>query len=535
MARQTLNGERAFAHGAVAAGVKLVAGYPGSPSSGVFDAIAALTAPGEVHVEWSANEKVALEVGIGASLGGRRALVCVKSVGMNAMVDPLMVINLTGVHGGLVILLGDDPGAYGSQNDQDTRPIAELSELPLWEPATPAEGLAMIREAFVVSERYRTVVIVRETRSFAQRTESIDLDDVSPGHADRGVARVPLQWVPYPANAVAKHRELHAKLEELRVWSNRSSFQKTTGSGRKGIIGCGFVHSKLVDVLGDRTADVRLLKLGVLHPLPDEVLTSFLSECDEVLVLEENDPFVEWRLRALAHTQGSSVRIRGRQTDDVPCAGELYRWQIQDSLEVFLGGPRTSSYTSDAEAVERPLRKDNCAGCPALRIVEVLLEAAEELKQNPYLVGDPGCLVKASHLLDAKFCMGSSIAVAHGLICAGIEERVVAIFGDSAFFHTAIPALINSTHNETAPLLLVLDNSATVTSGNQANPGTGKDARGGDAPRLRIEDVARACGTRQILTVGPDDSEDVMRAAFRTALRWQELGLVVVRKPCKKA
>jgi indolepyruvate ferredoxin oxidoreductase alpha subunit len=534
MTTQTMSGERAFAHGAVAAGVKVVAGYPGSPSSGVFDAIAALTAPEDVHLEWSANEKVALEVAMGASLAGRRALVCVKSVGMNVLVDPLMVINLTGVHGGLVILLGDDPGAYGSQNDQDTRPIAELSELPLWEPATPSEALEMMQEAFAVSERYRTVVIVRETRSFAQRTESVEVDDAPPQQVDRGLARVPFQWVPYPGNAVEKHRELHAKLEELRVWSNHSRFQQATGSGSQGIVGCGFAHSKLIDVLGPRAAEVRLLKLGVLNPLPDDVLGDFLLGCDEVLVLEENDPFVEWRLRALAQKQGCNTRIRGRQTDDVPWAGELYRWQIQDSLASFLGGERTSSYREDGEALERPLRKDNCAGCPALRIVEVLREAAAELKQDPYLIGDPGCLVKASQFLDAKFCMGSAIAVAHGLLRAGVEERVVAIFGDSAFFHTAIPALINSTHNETAPLLLVLDNSATVTSGNQANPGTGRDARGADAPRLSIEEVAAVCGARQVLTVGPDDNEDVLRDAFRTALVWRELGLVVVRKPCKK-
>ena len=195
-----------------------------------------------------------MEIGIGASIAGRRALVCTKSVGMNAMVDPLMVLNLTPVHGGLVILLGDDPGGYGSQNDQDTRPIAAMIEMPMMEPATPAEGFAMMQAAFEVSEQFHTAVILRETRSFTQQSEPVDIPPGPTHNPDLGLAREPWRFVPVPKNVVKKHHDLHQRLVTLEPWANEESFNRIEGTGERGIIAAGFVYRKLLDVAGHATA-----------------------------------------------------------------------------------------------------------------------------------------------------------------------------------------------------------------------------------------------------------------------------------------
>lgn len=530
MPLQNLSGNEALARGALEAGVTVVAGYPGSPASGVLEDIVEKTSGDVVYVEWSTNEKVALEVGIGASQAGRRALVCVKSVGMNTLIDPLMVVNLTGVHGGLVVLLGDDPGAYGSQNDQDSRPLSAFAEVPLLEPSTPADAKAMMKAAFSLSEELKTLVVVRETRSFSVATESVECVEPPWKQTQLGVDREQYRWVPYPKNAVALHAALHNKLEKIEAWANESAFNTVHGVGRRGVIAMGFAHTKLCDVVGTTPDDLRILKLGTVYPFPRAVVTRFLQECDEVLVIEENEPFVENATKVTAYDHGVTTKVYGKLSGHVGREGELFRWQIQEALAKFQPGlvPQRS-YSSEREADEHPPRKSYCIGCPSEEIVSTLREVARSLGQEPLLTGDPGCLVRASGLLDSKFAMGSGVAVAQGLARGGVGERTVAIFGDSSFFHFALPGLMNAVYNRTPVLMVILDNGATVTSGFQANPGTGKDLRGRPAPRLSIEDISRTCGVEFIRTVTPDGD---LEGVFREALSTSELGLVVVRWQC---
>jgi indolepyruvate ferredoxin oxidoreductase alpha subunit len=534
MAFPTITSAQALARGALAAGVKVVTSYPGSPSSETVELLIELAGPHGLHVEWSSNEKVAMEIGIGVSIAGRRALVCTKSVGMNAMVDPLMVLNLTPVHGGLVILLGDDPGGYGSQNDQDTRPIASMVEMPMMEPATPAEGFAMIQTAFAISEQYHTAVIVRETRSFTQQTEPVDIPRGIYPQPDLGLVREPWRFVPVPKNAVQKHRELHARIAALELWANDTPFNRVEGKGERGIVAAGFVYRKLLDILGDRPRDdLHLLKLGVLYPLPRDVVARFLSGCREVLVLEENEPYLESQIKAVAHDSGSRARIAGKLTGHTPREGELFRWQIQQALERFLSGfAPAHSYLEQGEAAERPPRENHCAGCRFGVIVDALREVAAALGQNPVLIADPGCLTSVADRIDAKFAIGSAVGVAEGLARAGIGERAVALFGDSSFFHTTLPAIINAVHQGSDILMVVLDNGATVTSGFQTHPGVARDARGRPAPALDIERIARACGVADVHTVGPDELDAKLRPLFREGLTRPGLRLIVARSPC---
>ena len=233
---RSIQGGEALALGALAAGIRSATSYPGSPSSEVIEALIGRSRDHDLRVEWASNERVALETAIGVSIAGHRALVCTKSVGMNVMLDPLMVLNLTPVHGGLVIVLGDDPGGYGSQNDQDTRPLATLLEMPMLEPSTPAEAFRMMVEAFDLSERFQTPIIVRETRSFAQSSGTIELPEAFLPRPGRGILREPWRFVPVPANVVAKHRALHDRIGAFAAWAETSPYLESSGSGDLGVI-----------------------------------------------------------------------------------------------------------------------------------------------------------------------------------------------------------------------------------------------------------------------------------------------------------
>ncbi len=527
----TITGDRALAFGALDSGVKLVTSYPGSPSTGTVESLIEHTQQCGLYVEWSSNEKVAMEMGIGASIAGRRALVCTKSVGLNAMIDPLMALNITPVHGGLVILLGDDPGGYGSQNDQDSRPLASFLEIPMLEPASPSEGYAMMREAFEISELYKTPIIIRHTRSFTSQIEPVQISKKEYQETNYGFLKEPLRFVPVPKNAVEKHRDLHKRLETFGRWSELTPFNRSYGSGKKGIIGGGFAFQKLQDVLGDIPPNkLRLLKLGVLYPLPKKVIAEFLRECQDVLIVEENEPYLEIQIKAIAHETGCDAKIFGKLDKQIHREGELFRWQIQDALTNFLPDLQLEkNFFKDNEEMERPKKENFCVECGYSDILDRLKEAADSLGQDPVFVGDPGCLVTVADRLDAKYAIGSSVGVADGMRKAGIEKKVIAIFGDSSFFHSSLPAICNVVHNRSDILMVVLDNAATAASGFQPHPGVERDAMGQKVPSLDIERIARACGVKHVYAAGLENFPSDLDEIFRKALACQELSLVVIK------
>jgi len=542
---QTITGGQALAYGAARAGVGCITAYPGSPSSATVAALVELLRGGAgagCHLEWSANERVALEVAIGACLGGRRSLVCTKSVGMNVMVDPLMALNLTPLSAGMVIILGDDPGAYGSQNDQDTRALADLLELPMVEPATPCAGLEMVEAAFSASERYAMPVVVRVTRSFDTCREAAGsaagAEIVWQVRAGR-VEREALRYVPYPGNAVAKHRELHRRLPLAAQWVADAAFNRVaatapprpaTEGGTRGIVSAGFCTRKLADVIGATAAGVGLLELGGIFPLPAEPVGAFLAAHDEVLVLEENEPYLEQRIAALAHACGLSTRVRGKLTGEVPRCGELYRWQIAAAVAGFAPElPVDARYTAAGEQAERPPRKNHCAGCPFDRLVDAVQEWLRAAGRDAWLVADPGCLATEAPRLGAKYAIGSAVAVADGLLRAG--QDAVALFGDSAFFHAALPALCNAYAQGNSLAVIVADNAGSVTTGRQPHPGSGRSALGTPAPRLDMLALARACGASHASRVPLSE----LPGALPAALDGPGLRLLVVDAPCRQA
>ena len=548
---QTITGGQALAYGAARAGVGCITAYPGSPSSATVATLVELLRAGEgdgCHLEWSANERVALEVAIGACLGGRRSLVGTKSVGMNVMVDPLMALNLTPLSAGMVIILGDDPGAYGSQNDQDTRALADLIELPMVEPATPCAGLLMVEAAFTASERYALPVVVRVTRSFDTCREASG--STAAAHfawqvRHGPVAREAFRYVPYPGNAVAKHRELHRRLPLAAQWVAGAAFNRVAATAparqqeqglSRGIISAGFCTRKLADVIGAAdgeagaapAAGVGLLELGGIFPLPADPVRAFLEAHDEVLVLEENEPYLEQRIAALAHASRLPTRLRGKLTGEVPRCGELYRWQIAAAVAGFAPElPVSDRFTAAGEQAERPPRRNHCAGCPFDQLVDAVQEWLQAAGRDAWLVADPGCLAAEAPRLGAKYAIGSAVAVADGLLRAG--QDAVALFGDSAFFHAALPALCNAYAQGANLAAIVADNAGAVTTGRQPHPGSGRSALGTPAPRLDMLAVARACGASHAARVPLSELADALPAA----LDGPGVRVLVVDAPCR--
>ena len=527
----SLNGEEALARGALAAGVRIAAGYPGSPGVGVMKfLIEHARQYQDLYVEWSLNERIALENCIGASIAGHRSLVCVKSVGMNVLLDPLMTLNLTGTHSGLVIVLGDDPGAYGSQNEQDTRLMAPLIEIPMLEPALPGEAFEMIQDAFDLSERHNTAVVIRITRSFSQHIDQLNLNAISRTDHQFGLARQPYRFFPYPGNAVEMHRQLHLRLELFQSEINSARWDEIRGSGPTGVIAVGYTFSKLMDVISNSSGrDLSILKLSTLFPLPTQIISQFLNQCQSVLVLEECDAYIETAIKAIAFDQKALVSIVGKHTGHLPVGDELLRWQIQIALDKFLPGINFQHpYLKDNQAAERPKKQDHCADSPNDHILALIKQVAAGLGKDPILVADPGCWVKVAGKLDAKYAIGSAVAVASGLEKSGVDQPVVALFGDSAFFHTAIPAICNAVVQQAHLFILLLNNGGALSTGKQPTPACGVDAMGRPAPILDIVEIARACGVTEAHHLPVGASDDEIKAIIKLGLSNNCLSMFVL-------
>jgi len=535
MQTKLLGSEQALACGAWAAGVRVVTSYPGSPSSGVVEHLLAISAPDEVHIQWSANEKVAFETALGASLARQQTLVCMKSVGFNIALDPVMTANLTGVPGGLVILVGDDPGAWASQNEQDSRVLAAFAELPLLEPASPAEGAAMMGAAFELSEEMGLPVVVRETRDFSQQRGRVPSLSRTPSRPPTFVAQG-LEWVSLPFNVVPNHRRLHERLREVAARFDHSPFNAVEGQGSLGIVAAGFAHTKLLQALPEGIpAHVNVLKLGTLYPLPEELLTTFLTGKRRVLVLEEGGAFLEERLRALAQRRGLALDIQGQETGHLPREGALTEEQIEAALAQLRGEFPSSSIEIAGQKAPRPSQQGLCEGCFYIPLFEALRDTLVELGAQAVICADPGCSIRIHQspfeMLHVKYSMGSAIGLASGLWLAGIDELPIALVGDSSFFHTGLNGLLSAVASGAHILVLILDNGSAALTGGQPHPGSGWNARGNEVRAVQLEGLLCACGVDHLVAIDPTD-RPATEKVIRDALWAQGLRVVIARGEC---
>jgi indolepyruvate ferredoxin oxidoreductase alpha subunit len=342
--------------------------------------------------------------------------------------------------------------------------------------------------------------------------------------------RTPYRFVPYPGNAVAMHRKQHERLVDFERDLNRKDWDEIHGSGILGVIATGFCFSKLLDVIPDPLPEIfRILKLSSLYPLPQKTIAEFLEGCKEIIVLEESDAFIETQLKALAYDLGSNAKINGKLSGHLPHGDELLRWQIQELLENFIPEfiPKQIYLKSD-QAREHPSKVNHCADSPNEHILTLLQEVAKELGQNPILISDPGCWVKVAGELDGKFAIGSSVAVASGMLQSGVDEPVVALFGDSAFFHSAISAICNAAANNSNIFILILDNSGALSTGRQPTPATGVDVIGNPTTILSIVDIAKACGVEKVDHLPAGSEDDVIKAKLRSGLVESSFALLML-------
>lgn len=537
----TISGAQALAQGAIDAGVTMVTGYPGAPITAVVEYLVRSTTPDAVHVAWNSNEKVAIEMACGASVGGMRALLCVKSVGLNVALDPLMAFNLSGCNAGLVILVGDDPGGWGSQNEQDSRGIAWLAELPMLEPTTTAEAQAVMREAFQHSEDLGLPVIVRVTRALTASTVVL-LPPKSAPFPSPDYTREFMRWVVLPINVVPYHQRLLKKLDAVRARFEGSMFNAVEGTGLYGVITAGGVYQKLMEALdGKIPCDLRILRLGTLFPLPAQRITDFLKSVKTALVLEETSPWIEDATRAIAQQAGVTIAFAGRRTGHIPPAGEVFAPHIATALNAWL--PDLALSTCGETERPRPSRETLCEGCPYIPTAEALIVAMDAHGgRDAFIVtGDPGCMVRAQlppyTLLDVKHSLGSSIGLAAGLAMSqkrsGAGKRVIALSGDSGFLHSGLAGLIDAVHTGAPLTVLILDNGTTALSGGQPHPASDINARRVPQRAVGLAALVRACGVEDVRIVDIDRGDDI-RAAVEAGLQAEGVAVVIARGRCRR-
>ncbi|MBR3749647.1 MAG: indolepyruvate ferredoxin oxidoreductase subunit alpha, partial [Firmicutes bacterium] len=482
MHKEFLMGNEAIAMGALAAGVNLVCGYPGTPSTEVLETVAKRR-PAETYVEWSINEKTAMEVAAGAAYSGARVLVTMKQMGLNVASDPLMCVEYVGVKGGMVVLVADDPGPISSQTEQDTRTFARFSKVPCFDPSTAQEAYDMVQEAFALSEQYGTPVFVRPTTRVSHGYADITVKDETEyaKHKPEGFIKDTKKWVIFPRASFLNHQRIEKRNAALTAELSNSPFNRIEPEGepiRKGIAAGGISYTYAMEARKE-LADVKLLKVGTPFPFPEELALAFLDGLDEVLCVEELDPVIERELTYLCGKHGLTVRIHGKLDGYMPNAGENTVDSVKRAMADFLG--KDPEIPAAPELPPLPVRPPVlCAGCPH-RASFYAVKKAMAGKKTIYC-GDIGCYTLGNaqplDMVDTCLCMGAGLGIAQGVFHTEPDTNCFAFVGDSTFFASAVPSVINALFNQVDFTLVVLDNSTTAMTGHQPHPGTGRTMMG---------------------------------------------------------
>ncbi len=540
MHTEFLMGNEAIALGALAAGVNVVAGYPGTPSTEVLETVAKRR-QGNVYVEWSVNEKAAMEVAAGAAYAGARALVTCKQVGLNVASDPLMSLEYIGVKGGMVVLVADDPGPISSQTEQDTRTFAQFSKLPLFDPSGVQEAYEMVQEAFELSEQLGTPVFMRPTTRVDHGYEASEVAEPDEWlrNEPEGFIKDSSRWVIFPRLSVVNHAKIEARnaqLSEMFSDSPRNFVVPEQGSVvRKGIATHGISYTYVSDNL-DEDNRPRILRVATPFPFPERRAVEFLTGLDEVLCVEELDPVIERALIAVCGKYGLTTKIRGKLTGDIQPSGENTVESVGKALASFLGndaevdGPATAPAAPPQLPVRPPVL---CAGCPHRASFYAVKKAMG--KRKTIYCGDIGCYTLGNaqplDMVDTCLCMGAGINIAQGVFHVEPDTTCFAFVGDSTFFASGITGVVNAFYNQANLTVIVLDNSTTAMTGHQPHPGTGRTMMGEVVQKVSIEAVLRAIGLTTVETVDPLDHKLAVETVRRVA---DEPGVkaIIFKSPC---
>lgn len=532
MSKTFLMGNAAIAMGALHAGVNLVAGYPGTPSTEILETVAKCN-DGSVYVEWSVNEKAALEVAAGASYAGARTLVTMKQVGLNVASDPLMSLAYVGVKGGMVIVSADDPGPISSQTEQDTRHFAQFAKLPVFDPSTPEEAYEMIQDAFAYSEKYGAPVLFRPTTRVCHSCADIQLHETPTVHKPEGFVKDTMRWVIFPRTSYLNHIKLEERTPVLSKDFSAYRFNQLTGSGKLGIVTSGISYTYLQEALEDYTGQVKVLKIATANPFPEELALQFLEGLEQVLAIEELDPVLERALTYLCGKHHLPVQIHGKLDGMVQPAGENSVESVHKVLEGYLGLDAIPAVQLP-EPPQMPVRPPVlCAGCPHRASFYAVKQAMKGRKA--VFSGDIGCYTLGNamplDMVDTCLCMGADITMAQGLHRIEPDTVNFSFIGDSTFFASGMTGIVNAVYNRTDIILMVLDNSTTAMTGHQPHPGTGMTMMHEISPKVSIEAILRAVGLTSVETVDPLNLEQTIQAV-RTAADKPGVKAIICKSPC---
>lgn len=510
--KELMLGNKAVARGLYEAGCKVISSYPGTPSTEITEEAAVYN---EIYCEWAPNEKVALEVAHGATLGGVRAACAMKHVGLNVAADPLFTISYQGLNAGLVVCVADDPGMHSSQNEQDSRHYAIAAKLPMLEPSDSEESRVFAKKAFEMSEKFNTPVLLKMVTRVAHSQSIVDTEErVEPD-------RVPYVKDPAKVMMTLNSRNAHIRVEERTkalieyaesTELNRVEMGEDTSVG---IITDSTSYQYAREVLGDK---VSILKLGMINPLPEKLIKDFAQKVDKVIVLEELDPIIE------NHCKQLGIKVAGKDT--FPICGEF----SQNLVRKCLGMKEPEHITIEENVPARP--PVMCAGCPHRGIFYILK------KKKCMVYGDIGCYtlgaVAPLNAMDLNVCMGASCSGLHGFnkaIGEEAESNSVGVIGDSTFIHSGMTGITDVSYNMSNSTVIILDNSITGMTGHQQNPTTGKNLRGEPAGKVDLEALCRALGFNRVRVVDPYDLKAVEEAVTEE-LAAKEPSIIISRRPC---
>ena len=509
--RELMLGNKAVARGLYEGGCRVISSYPGTPSTEITEEAALYE---DIYCEWAPNEKVALEAAHGASLGGARSACAMKHVGLNVAADPLFTISYQGVNAGLVICVADDPGMHSSQNEQESRHYAQAAKVPMLEPADSGEALLFARRAFELSEEYNTPVLLKLCTRVSHSQSVVETGErVNP--PERPYKKDPSR-VMMTVNSRNAHVRVEQRTRDLREYAENCDLNRVEmGDTALGIITSSVSYQYAREVFGQEAS---VLKLGMVHPLPEKLIRDFAAKCQRVVVLEELDPIIENHCRQLG------IEVSGK--DIFPICGEFSQNLVRSSM----GLPVPETMKIEDEIPGRP--PVMCAGCPHRGVFYVLH------KKNCMVYGDIGCYTLGAlaplHAMDLNVCMGASCSGLHGFnIAQGVqgEERSVGVIGDSTFIHSGITGITDIAYNGTNSTVIILDNSITGMTGHQQNPTTGRNLRGEPAGKVDLEALCRALGYERVRVVDPYDLAEVERI-LEEELAARAPSIIISRRPC---
>ncbi len=537
MHKEYLMGNQAIAYGAIAAGVNLVAGYPGTPSTEVLETVAKIR-PEKTYVEWSVNEKSAMEVAAGASYAGARTLVTMKQVGLNVASDPLMSLEYVGIKGGMVVLVADDPGPISSQTEQDTRTFAMFSKLPCFDPSSVSEAYSMIQDAYEYSEKYGTPVFLRSTTRISHGYESIDVKDENEYYENEaeGFVKDSKRWVIFPKLSYNNHiliEERNDKLKTVFSEYDKNEILFNDKESKRGIAAGGVSVAYVKEAMKTR-GEMPLLKVGTPFPFPEDMAKDFLSGLDEVLCVEELDPVIERALIFTCGKYGLKTKIYGKLTGNVPRSGENSVDIVKKCIDTFTGSDVNESSYDISDAPSLPVRPPVlCAGCPHRASFYAVKKAMAGKKA--VFAGDIGCYTLGNamplDMVDTCLCMGAGINIAQGIYHIEEDTTAFAFVGDSTFFASGITGVVNAVYNQADMILVALDNSTTAMTGHQPHPGTGLTMMGEVVSKVSIENVLKGIGLETVVTVDPLDIENAIETVKKVS---EEKGVraIIFKSPC---